>query len=164
MKRFVPCAVQVPSGCPSFNQVCIYLNKSPTPWTSAQSRIGIHSPLPPPTWSHSQTLRHCTDTSLINLRQWCPTRLQHCILLVLSTMPRLHARSRLLELGGPTFIERFLSFLPNSGTLYLITLDLLQTSALLKLALKLSFLRELLTCISQMRGPRSNFKIGGAPG
>ena len=50
----------------------------------------------------------------------------------------------------PTVIERFLSRQLNSGTLYLITLDLLKISTLLKLGLKLSFLRERLICISQM--------------
>ena len=50
----------------------------------------------------------------------------------------------------PTVIERFLSRQLNSGTLYLITLDLLKISTLLKLALKLLFLRERLICISEM--------------
>ena len=47
-------------------------------------------------------------------------------------------------------VEHFLSHQLNSGTHYLITLDLLKTSALLKLTLKLFFLRERLICISQM--------------
>ena len=61
---------------------------------------------------------------------------------VLLDLARLNTYQFVNALLCPTVIERFLSRPPNSGTLCPITLDLLKTSALLKLALKLFFLRE----------------------
>ena len=67
--------------------------------------------------------------------------------------------SSLKYLSVPKCIEYFLSRPLNSGTLCLITLDLLKTSALLKLALKIFFLRERLICISQMSYYSFHFSV-----